>query len=46
MHERDEAHPPSYSIGTEGSFPGGKAVGGLKLTTYLHLVPGHGVVLS
>jgi hypothetical protein len=26
-------------MGTRGSFPGGKAAGGVKLTTHLHLVP-------
>jgi hypothetical protein len=32
--------PPSLlSMGTGGSFPGGKAAGGVKLTTYLHVVP-------
>jgi hypothetical protein len=33
------AHPPSYPMGTRGSFPGGKAGWGLKLTIHLHLVP-------
>jgi hypothetical protein len=33
------AHPASYPMGTRGSFPGGKAAGGVKLTTHLHLVP-------
>jgi hypothetical protein len=31
--------PPSYPMGTGGSFPGSKAAGGVKLTTHLHLVP-------
>jgi hypothetical protein len=33
------AHPPSYPMGTEGSFPGVKAARGVKLITHLHLVP-------
>jgi hypothetical protein len=33
------AHPASYPMGTRSSFPGGKAVWGVKLTTHLHLVP-------
>jgi hypothetical protein len=33
------ARPASYPMGTRGSFPGGKAAGGVKLTTHLHLVP-------
>jgi hypothetical protein len=33
------AHPPSYPMGTEGSFPGVKAARGVSLTTHLHLVP-------
>jgi hypothetical protein len=33
-----EAHPDSYPMGTGGSFPGGKAAGGVKLTTHLHLM--------
>jgi hypothetical protein len=32
-------HPASYPMGIGGSLPGGKAVGGVKLTTHLHLVP-------
>jgi hypothetical protein len=43
LHHRvqtgSEAHPASYPVGTRGYFPGGKAAGGVKLTTYLHLVP-------
>jgi hypothetical protein len=31
-------HPASYPMGTRGSFPGGKAAGGVKLTTHLHIV--------
>jgi hypothetical protein len=31
--------PASYPMGTRGFFPGGKAAGGVKLTTHLHLVP-------
>jgi hypothetical protein len=30
----------SYPMGTEGSFPGGKAARGVKLTTHLQLVRG------
>jgi len=33
------AHPASYPMGARGSSPGGKAVGGVELTTQLHLVP-------
>jgi hypothetical protein len=33
------AHPASYTVGIGSSFPGGKASGGVKLTTHLHLVP-------
>jgi hypothetical protein len=33
------SHPASYPMGTGGYFPGGKAAGGVKLTTHLHLVP-------
>jgi hypothetical protein len=33
------AHPASCTVGTGGSFPRGKATGGLKLTTHLQLVP-------
>jgi hypothetical protein len=33
------AHPASYPMSTKGSFTGGKAAGGVKLTTHLHLVP-------
>jgi hypothetical protein len=32
------ANPASYPMGTRGSFPGGKAAGGVTLTTSLHLV--------
>jgi hypothetical protein len=32
------AHPASYPVGTRGSFPEGKAAGGVKLTTHFHLV--------
>jgi hypothetical protein len=32
------AHPVSYSVDTRCSFLGGKAAGGVKLTTHLHLV--------
>jgi len=41
------AHTSSYPIGTEGSFPGGKAIGGVNVTTHLHIVTRsriHGVV--
>jgi hypothetical protein len=31
--------PASYPVITRGSFPGGKATGGVKPTTHLHLVP-------
>jgi hypothetical protein len=33
------AHPASCPTGTGGSFPGGIAAGGVKLTTHLRLVP-------
>jgi hypothetical protein len=33
------AHKASYPVCTRGSFPAGKAVGFVKLTTHLHLVP-------
>jgi hypothetical protein len=33
------AHPTSYPMGNRGSFPGGTAAGGVKLTTRLHPVP-------
>jgi hypothetical protein len=33
------AHPASYPMGTRGSFPGGKAAGGVKLTTHLQIAP-------
>jgi hypothetical protein len=33
------AHPTSYPLGTRGSFHGGKAAGGVKLTTYPYLMP-------
>jgi hypothetical protein len=33
------ANPASYPVGSGGSFPGGKTVGGVKLTTYIPLVP-------
>jgi len=32
------AHSSSYPMGMRGSFPGGKAAGGVKLTTHLKLV--------
>jgi hypothetical protein len=32
------AHPASYPVGTGGSFSGGKAAGGVKLTAHLRLV--------
>jgi len=32
------AYPASYPMGTRDSFPRGKAAGGVKLTTHLHLV--------
>jgi hypothetical protein len=31
-------HPASYPMDARGSFPGDKAVGGVKLNTHLHLV--------
>jgi hypothetical protein len=33
------AHPASYPMGNRGSYPGGKAARGVKLTTHLHLAP-------
>jgi hypothetical protein len=33
------AHPAPYGMGTASSFTGDKAVGGVKLTTHLHLAP-------
>jgi hypothetical protein len=33
------AHPASCPMGTGGSFLGGKATGGVKLTVHFHLVP-------
>jgi hypothetical protein len=33
------AHPDFYPVGTRSSFPGGWSGRGVKLTTYLHLVP-------
>jgi hypothetical protein len=30
---------PALGPGSVGSFPGGKAIGGVKLTIYLQLVP-------
>jgi len=33
------ANPTSYPMSTGSSIPWGKAAGGVKLTTYLHLVP-------
>jgi hypothetical protein len=34
-----KAHPASHPMVIRGSFPRGKAAWGVKLTTYLHLVP-------
>jgi hypothetical protein len=34
-----EGHPVSYTVGTAGSFLGGKAAGGVKLSTHHHVVP-------
>jgi hypothetical protein len=34
-----EAHPVSYSVGSGDSFLWWKVAGGVKLTTYLHLMP-------
>jgi hypothetical protein len=34
-----EALPPSYTVGSVGSFPKGKVGQRMKLTIYLHLVP-------
>jgi hypothetical protein len=34
-----EAHPASYPMGTEGSFPGVKDSWEMMLTTHPHLVP-------
>jgi hypothetical protein len=39
VHNDSGAHSASYPMGTRGSFPGGKAAGGVKLTTHLHLAP-------
>jgi hypothetical protein len=33
------AHPASYTMGTGGTFPGGKRGRGVTLTTHPHLVP-------
>jgi hypothetical protein len=33
------AHPASYIMGIEGSFPGDKSGCCVKLTTHLHLMP-------
>jgi len=33
------AHPASYLVGTDKSFPGGKSCRSVNLTTHLHLVP-------
>jgi hypothetical protein len=33
------AHPASYPMGTEGSFPGGNGYRSGKLTTHLQLLP-------
>jgi len=32
-------HPASYPMGIRNSFPRGKAAGGVKLISHLHLVP-------
>jgi hypothetical protein len=32
------AHPASYPMSTRSSFPGGEAIGGVKLTIHLHLM--------
>jgi hypothetical protein len=34
-----EAHPASYTMDNDGSFPGVKAARGVKLTTHFHQVP-------
>jgi len=39
IHTGSEAHLASYPMGTRGTFPGGKAGGGMKLTTQLLLIP-------
>jgi hypothetical protein len=39
IHNGSGAHPTSCPMGTRGSFPGGKAAGGVKLTTHLYLEP-------
>jgi hypothetical protein len=33
------AHPASYPMGTRGSYPGGKAAGGVEVPIHLHLGP-------
>jgi hypothetical protein len=33
------AHSASYPLGTGGSFPGDKAVGNMRLSTHVHLLP-------
>jgi hypothetical protein len=51
VHTGSGAHPASYPMGTEGSYSGSIAAGGVKLNTHLHIIPRlkmrvHGVVLS
>jgi hypothetical protein len=39
IQTNSEAHPASYTMGTDGTFPGGKARPGHDADHSLHLVP-------